>query len=204
MEQHLTYIISHYGYFGLIIALVGGIIGLPIPDETLLTFVGYSIFQKKMVFSLALLTAWVGSSIGITLSYILGKALGLPFLKKFGPKLHITENKIARTRTLFQKIGPPLLIFGYFIPGVRHVTAYLTGISRLSFRKFCLYAYTGALIWSFTFIKLGMIFGKDWHLIGHTIHRYASILLLVLLVLALFVLVLLYVRNKKANAKRCT
>ncbi|MGF9965239.1 DedA family protein [Bacillus rhizoplanae] len=202
MEQHLTYFISHYGYFGLVVALVGGIIGLPIPDETLLTFVGYYIFQKKMIFSLALLTAWFGSAVGITLSYILGKTLGLPFLRKFGPKMHITENKIARTQKLFQKIGPPLLIFGYFIPGVRHVTAYLTGISRLSFRKFCLYAYTGALIWSFTFIKLGMVFGKNWHLIGHSIHRYAFILLVVLLVLALFVL--LYVRSKKANPKRCT
>ncbi|MCM3736103.1 DedA family protein [Bacillus cytotoxicus] len=182
-------------------ALVGGIIGLPIPDETLLTFVGYYIYQGKMNFLIALLSAWLGSAVGISLSYILGKRLGLPFLKKFGPKMHITESKIARTQTLFQKIGPPLLIFGYFIPGVRHVTAYLTGISSLRIRTFCLYAYLGALIWSFTFIQLGLLFGKDWHLINHYVHRYGLVLLVILIVLAaLAALAFLYIRRKKTNA----
>ncbi|MEH6890075.1 DedA family protein [Bacillus sp. JJ864] len=182
-------------------ALVGGIIGLPIPDETLLTFVGYYIFQGKMHFFIALLSAWFGSAVGISLSYILGKRLGLPFLKKFGPKMHITESKIARTQTLFQKIGPPLLIFGYFIPGVRHVTAYLTGISSLRIRTFCLYAYLGAFIWSFTFIQLGLQFGKDWHLIAHYVHRYGLVLLVVLIIFAvLAALAFLYIRRKKTNA----
>lgn len=33
MEQHIGELIAHYGYFGIIIALAGGIVGLPIPDE---------------------------------------------------------------------------------------------------------------------------------------------------------------------------
>jgi membrane protein DedA with SNARE-associated domain len=40
MEQHIDFLIGHYGYFGIIIALVGGIVGLPLPDEVLLTYVG--------------------------------------------------------------------------------------------------------------------------------------------------------------------
>ncbi|MFJ8530406.1 DedA family protein [Bacillus sp. NPDC094106] len=179
----------------MIVALVGGIIGLPIPDETILTFVGYYVHKGEMNFFLALLTACIGSSIGITISYLLGVKLGIPFLKKFGPKIHITENKINRTRILFQKIGPALLFIGYFIPGVRHVTAYLAGISGYRFSTFCFYAYSGALLWSFTFIKLGFELGEKWRQVGHYVHRYGFVLLLLSLVIAC--LVLLYFRLKK-------
>lgn len=195
IEQQLHYLISHFGYFGIIIALVGGIIGLPIPDETLLTFIGYYVYKGEMKFLLALLSACIGSSIGISISYVLGVKLGIPFLKKFGPKIHITENKINRTQILFQKIGPALLFIGYFIPGVRHVTAYLAGISRFRFWTFCLYAYSGALLWSFTFIKLGLELGEKWRHVVHYAHRYSLILLIVLVILV--GLIFVYFRFKK-------
>ena len=38
-------------------------------------------------------------------------------------------------------------MIGYFIPGVRHLTAYFAGVSNLTLWRFCLYAYGGALIW---------------------------------------------------------
>ncbi|WP_243526500.1 DedA family protein [Bacillus pseudomycoides] len=195
MEQQVHYLISHFGYFGIIIALVGGIIGLPIPDETLLTFVGYYVYKGKMKFLFALLSAWIGSSIGISISYVLGVKLGIPFLKKFGLKIHITEKKINRTQVLFRKIGPALLFIGYFIPGVRHVTAYLAGISRYRFSAFCLYAYSGALLWSFTFIKLGLVVGEKWRQVGHYVHHYGFVLVILLLIIAC--LAVLYFRFKK-------
>lgn len=147
----MHYLISHFGYFGILIALVGGIIGLPIPDETLLTFVGYYVYKGEMKFLFALLSAWIGSSIGISISYVLGVKLGIPFLKKFGPKIHITEKKINRTQVLFRKIGPALLFIGYFIPGVRHVTAYLAGISRYRFSAFLPLCVFGSIIMEFHF-----------------------------------------------------
>ena len=48
MEQHIGELIAHYGYFGIVIALAGGIVGLPIPDEFLLTFVGYNVSKGVM------------------------------------------------------------------------------------------------------------------------------------------------------------
>ena len=46
-------------------------------------------------------------------------------------------------------------MIGYFIPGVRHLTAYFAGMSNLTLWRFCLYAYGGALIWISVFIGLG-------------------------------------------------
>ena len=41
MEQHVLAWISQYGYLAIFLLLVMGIVGLPVPDETLLTFTGY-------------------------------------------------------------------------------------------------------------------------------------------------------------------
>lgn len=159
---HLSSLIVHYGYFGIIVALIGGIIGLPIPDEVLLTYVGYNVFQGRMDYLPSIVCAITGACVGISLSFVLGVKLGVPFLQKFGPKLHISETKVERTKKLFAKFGPFLLVIGFFIPGVRHITAYLAGINSYSYKKFALFAYTGAIIWCTTFVTLGRVLGENW------------------------------------------
>ncbi len=175
-------LIEHFGYFGIILALVGGIVGLPIPDEVLLTYVGYIIFQGKMAFIPSLLCAFAGACGGISISYFLGKKLGLPFLKKHGPKLHITGERLNKTRNLFTKLGPFLLFIGYFIPGVRHVTAYLSGINGFNVKKFALFAYTGAFTWCLTFISLGRGLGENWILVETYIVKYRIYFLFLLII----------------------
>ncbi len=184
--EHLNHLIEHFGYLGITLALIGGIIGLPIPDEFILTYVGYTIFAGKLAYLPSLLCAFIGASSGITLSFILGIKLGIPFLHKFGPKLHITEVRIDRTRKLFNKFGPFLLIIGFFIPGVRHITAYLAGINNYSYKKFALFAYSGAVIWCFAFITLGRALGDNWVYVGRYLSRY-SIYLIILFLLGFII-----------------
>ncbi|WP_019121908.1 DedA family protein [Brevibacillus massiliensis] len=197
MEQHLAYVISHYGYVGIYAALALGVIGLPLPDEALMAFLGYMVSQGKVLFSLSLLSAFLGSATGITVSYILGLKLGLPFLKKYGPKIHITEQKLQWTHNLFEKYGSVLLFFGYFIPGVRHITAYLAGISGMERRTFALFAYSGALLWSFSFIMLGRALGENWHRVERIAHRYGWYLVICIVLLGLVSALLLRLRRSR-------
>ncbi|MED2764841.1 DedA family protein [Bacillus thuringiensis] len=195
MEHHLNYLIERFGYLGIVIALIGGIIGIPLPDEVLLTYVGYNVFQGKVSYLYSLISAVIGASGGISLSYCLGVKLGLPFLRKLGPKIYITEEKVDRAKKLFLKLGPFLLLVGYFIPGVRHITAYLAGVNCYSFKKFALYAYLGAIFWCFTFITLDRELGENWNKIEIYVSRY-SIYLILMVVLG-FSIVYKYWRKKK-------
>ncbi|MFE5429306.1 DedA family protein [Peribacillus simplex] len=196
MENHVAYLLEHYGYFGIIFALIGGIVGLPIPDEVLLTYIGYSVFQGELSYLISIVSAFVGATGGISLSYFIGHKFGLPLLEKFGPKLHITEQKINKTKKLFNKFGPYLLLFGYFIPGVRHLTAYIASVNSFPFRKFVVYAYTGALIWSFTFITLGRILGENWNNVELYMSTYSIYVITSLLVLSIFIYFLWKRRNR--------
>lgn len=191
-------LIEHYGYFGIIVILIGGIVGLPLPDEVFLTYVGYSVYRESLGHIPALVSALIGAMGGITISYYIGRRFGLPLLQKYGPKIHITEQKIEFTKKMFMKVGPFLLIAGYFIPGVRHLTAYIAAINNYPYRKFAFFAYTGAFIWTFTFITLGKVLGEKWRFVGYYLSHYSMYVIL------LFVLVMLiiYYLFKKRNVQK--
>ena len=73
--------IPEYGYPALFLLLMLGIVGLPIPDETLLTFSGYLIFKNELALMPTLATAFLGSICGITVSYVIGRRLGCYFVR---------------------------------------------------------------------------------------------------------------------------
>jgi membrane protein DedA with SNARE-associated domain len=188
MEQTLFIMLQEYGYIAIFLFLVLGIVGIPLPDEVLMTFIGYLTSIGKLNLFMTYLSALVGSASGITISYLLGRKLGYPFLKKYGRKIFITRRRLRITQVLFRKYGNWLLFAGYFIPGVRHVTAYLAGISRLSFSRFSLFAYAGAVVWCATFIGLGHILGSNWETGFEVMHKYGTRILLVALPIILIFL----------------
>lgn len=132
--EHIFQFVSTYGYAGLYVMLMLGIVGLPIPDETLLVFCGYLISKGTLHAGPSLLTAFLGSSTGITVSYVLGRTLGLGVVHRFGKYLHVTDERLDLVHRWFDRIGRWALVVGYFIAGVRHLTAILAGTSKLGYR----------------------------------------------------------------------
>ena len=61
--------VTEYGYIGIFSLLALGIIGTPIPDEGVLAFAGYLVYEGKMQLFSVLAAAFLGSACGITLSY---------------------------------------------------------------------------------------------------------------------------------------
>jgi membrane protein DedA with SNARE-associated domain len=174
-----------YGYISLFGFLVFGIVGLPLPDETLLTVVGYLVSIRYLNFWASILVGTLGSIVGITLSYLLGIFLGREVIHRFGKYLYLTPERVARVEKFMDKYGKFTLFFGYFIPGIRQVTAIVAGISKMNYRQFAIVAYLGGLLWVTTFITLGRFVGLRLHRIGHLLHHFrywigAAVFLLVL------------------------
>ena len=172
MEQQVLAWITQYGYFAIFFCLVFGIIGLPIPDETLLTFSGYLIYKGHLYLPLAFVSALAGSACGITISYQLGRIFGHRVLLRYGKYLHLSEERLNRAHAWFARIGHWALTVGYFVPGVRHLTAYAAGISDVAPQQFAVFAYTGAVLWVSTFLSLGYLLGDRWEAVEKNIHYY--------------------------------
>jgi len=75
-ETILRWVIE-YGAVGIFSLLALGIIGAPIPDEGVLAFAGYLVFEGKLQLFPIVAAAFLGSAAGITLSYGLGRTLGI-------------------------------------------------------------------------------------------------------------------------------
>jgi len=169
--HHLLHDILHqYGALGLSVLLAGGIVGLPVPDETLLVLSGFWMHQGNLPLFGTILAAYAGSCIGMTISYVLGLKLGMPLLHRVGPKMRISEKHILSAEAGFRRYGKSVLIIGYYIPGLRQLSAFFAGVSKMPFRIFASYAYTGALIWVSVFLGAGYFVGR--HISFHKVVDY--------------------------------
>jgi len=171
--------VSQHGYVGIFSLLVLGIVGLPVPDEWLLTLSGYFVFNHTFRLGPTLLAAFLGSTCGITISFILGRTFGTYLLVHYGSRFRITHDDVERVHRWFRRRGHWTLTFGYFVPGVRHLTAYVAGATELEFPVFALYGYLGGFIWSLTFISAGYYLGEEWSRITETLHHTGVIAALV-------------------------
>jgi len=169
--SHLAAIIYAYGYLGVFSLLMLGIVGLPVPDEWLLTFAGYLVYKGHFRIVPTLAAAVLGSVCGITVSYFLGRTLGIAIVRRYGQWFHITEERMSRAHAWFDRTGRWSLLVGYFIPGVRHLAGFVAGTSKLRFPGFALFAYAGAFVWSVSFVAIGYFSGKEWANTTRTIHR---------------------------------
>src|SRR5258708_15306133 len=105
MEQQVLAWIAQYGYLAIFSLLVLGIVGLPVPDETLLTFTGYLVYQGHLSLPLAFFCAFAGSACGITLSYILGRTFGLTLIHRYGRYLRRHPEQSLPGATSFRLAG---------------------------------------------------------------------------------------------------
>ena len=175
MEQHVLDWISRYGYPAIFCLLMLGIVGLPVPDETLLAFTGYLVFSHHLQAAPAFITVLLGTMCGITLSYTLGRTFGLALIHRFGKYIHLTEERLAKAHRFFERVGHWSLTFGYFVPGVRHLTAYAAGVSYVEPHIFAMFAYLGAFLWATTFVSLGYFLGDRWQVVSAQIHHHMMI-----------------------------
>ncbi len=188
--ETLTYWVTSHGYLGIFSLLMLGLFGFPVPDETLLMFSGYLVSSGKLEFVPTVAAAVLGSICGITLSFVLGHTVGLRLVDRFGRLIHLTPDRVNAVHDWFERFGKWTLVFGYFIPGFRHLTALVAGTSCLEVKSFAAFAYSGALIWSLTFILLGYFFGAEWQRTSAAIHRDVLIAAAILVVLFLLYLAL--------------
>ena len=175
MEHTVALWLSEFGAPALFVLLALGVVGVPLPDETLLAFAGVLIGQGRMHPVTAAIAAIGGAMSGITLSYGLGRFAGLPLLLRYGSRLHVDADAVARVRAWYDRGGKWLLAGGYFIPGARHVTAILAGASKLSVGTFMAFAYVGAALWASCFLTIGYAVGDHWRRLLADIHRHLMI-----------------------------
>ena len=164
-----------------------GILGLPIPGETLMAFTGFLAYKGHLSFSHAVMVAFAGTICGVSVGYLLGRSLGHPVLEKYSARLRMNPEHLHKAEEWYSKYGKFALFIGYFIPGVRHLTAIFAGIAVMPYRVFALYTFAGGFLWTVTFVTMGYYLGEKWELVY--IYSYHYIVPFAILAIVIFLLI---------------
>jgi membrane protein DedA with SNARE-associated domain len=197
----LLLLIEQYGYIALYCLLAVGIVGLPVPDEILMTTVGsLTSTGGPLTFGKTFAVSFAGAMSGMLVSYYLGKSVGKPFLYKYGKWVKLTPKRLEKAEGWFKKYGLWTVMFGYYVPGVRHFTCYLAGVSNVVLWRYLLFAGSGAFIWCLSFLALGHFIGANAAQIMELVHHYLGMTFAIVAVLAAIVLYL-YIRYRRKQAQ---
>ena len=148
-----------YGSFVLFIILSLGILALPFPEESIMIIAGILMRKGKLNIFATILFAYAGTIAGITMSYLIGRSIGVYFIKRYGMWVGINEGHLLKAHRWFERLGKWVLTVGYFFPGLRHLTGFCAGSTNLKYAHFAFYAYLGAFVWVTLFLCLGYFFG---------------------------------------------
>lgn len=141
--------------------------GLVVPGETLVILGGFYASQGALSLGLVTLAASVGGILGDNAGFLIGRRFGRGLLERFGPRIRITEERVAAADRFFLRHGGKAVFLARFVPVVRSVGMFLAGASRMPWRRFVVYDVVGAALWGTGNALLGFF-------LGETYERYAG------------------------------
>jgi len=160
LKETAQYIIATYKYPGIYFLFIIDTMGVFLPSKTILTICGLLV-QKGQLALLPLFFSTLGGSLtGFCASYVIGLKAGKPVLTRYGKYIALTPDRYEKAVAWFCRYGPAFILAAYFTPGLRHITPYLAGITKMPFSRVIFYAFTGASLWILTFVSLGRLLGN--------------------------------------------
>ncbi|MEM1505056.1 DedA family protein [Domibacillus sp. 8LH] len=155
MESLVIAYLAKYGYAILFLAGIFGIVGIPVPEESLYVYVGMLAKNGSLSFSKAFASLLAGTLVGMAVSYSLGRIVGQPLLDRYGKYLGVTKKRLGKT-IMHWDLSRSLLA-GFFIPGVRQFNPYFAGIAKFSISGFLALSVLGGSVWVLMYMSAGFL-----------------------------------------------
>ena len=158
----LTALIGDYLYAGVFLAALIETVIPPIPTMAVFPTAGFIASQNGLelpeLFLLGIIGG-LGASIGSTVIYLIALKLGRTVLLKYLKYVKVSEKKLLKVETWFQKYGDKAVLFGRMVPVFREMISVPAGLLKMKFLKFLAYTVLGSCGWSITLIFIGYYFG---------------------------------------------
>ena len=168
-------------------------IGVPFPGEALLFAAAAWAASRHHSIVLVVLLAFLGSTAGADIGYVLGFRGGRPFVERFGNVFHIRPEHIARAELFFARYGDRAILAGRFVLGMRTWGSMLAGMSRMPFWRFQAMSAVGGLAWALVVGVAGYLLGSNLSLLQAIVRGIGLGGLIVLAMIGVILVVAQYV-----------
>lgn len=140
----LTPFIAQWGYAAIFLIVILGNVGLPVPEETVLTVSGYLIWQGRLEPWPVILTALSSAVIGDNIAYWIGRRYGRLVLTRW---LGVPPERIDRMQARVVRYGMLAVFAARFVAGLRFMAGPLAGSTGLDPLRFFAANLLGAIIY---------------------------------------------------------
>lgn len=186
LASFITNIISAIGYPGIFFLMALESMITPVPSELVMPFAGFLVVKGVFDPLLVSLVGAIGSLAGSLFSYYLGKKFGVPFVKKFGKWVLLSEKELEWTNSFFLKHGSKTIFISRFIPAVRHLISIPAGVAKMNLWLFSFYTFLGSFLWCLFLTYSGMYLGENWESLSKGMQGIDLIVLIILAFLGIF------------------
>lgn len=167
--NHVQNLISQGGYIILLLStMIEGIplVGMVIPGHVTIMIGGFLAKLGSLDLYWVLTVSTIGALVGDYLGFSIGKYYGMNFIEKLRPYLFISDSHIAKAKSLLSKHTGKSLIIGRFTPATRSLMPFLVGTTNTSYSSFWFFNITGGVLWIFSSVMVGYVFGSAYHIVA--------------------------------------
>ncbi len=163
MVDTVRHYLVAWGYWAVLLGLLGENAGLPLPGETILIFASFLAYKNhQLQLPWIILAGAVAATLGDNLGYAIGFFGGRPLLNKWKHVFHISVEDIKAGEDFLHLRGSLAIYFARFIAGMRVIAGPLAGVLRMPWKKFVLANAAGAATWVTAVSLLGYFFGSHF------------------------------------------
>lgn len=156
----LQEMLAHLGYAEILFLMALESSLFPVPSELVMIPAGYRAAQGELDPWLVTLCGGLGSLIGASANYALGRYVGKAFLIHYGKYFLISRKTYDDAESLFLRNANVATFVGRFIPGVRHLISIPPGMFGMALAPFVILTTLGATIWCGVLVAMGYFLGE--------------------------------------------
>ena len=166
LTASVEHLVEHWGYAGIVAAMVLENVIPPIPSEVIMPLAGFYVGQGKLNFLLVVLAGLLGTVVGALPWYGIGRLVNEERLRRWlehhGRWVGVTSDELDRSRVWFQRHGVAVVFWGRLIPAIRTLISVPAGVEMMPFGPFLFWTTAGSLIWNLALTAAGWALGSHW------------------------------------------
>jgi membrane protein DedA with SNARE-associated domain len=153
-------LLEHFGYVAVFALLVGGGVGVPLPEEAVQLAAGVLAHQGVLELWKLMLAAWAGVVAGDSIIYALGRRHGERVLSSRLARRTLTAPRRERLRGHFERHAFLTVAAARHMGGVRGAVFALAGVHGVPYRTVLLADSLSALVSVPVAVGLGFLFSR--------------------------------------------
>jgi membrane protein DedA with SNARE-associated domain len=153
----------------------------PIPSEVIMPLAGFVAEQGGLNFWAAVVAGGVGSLVGATGWYWVGRSVGERRLRawvdRHGRWLTLSGGDVDTAKHWFERHGGFAVFVGRLVPGVRTLISVPAGFAAMPLLPFLLYSAAGTALWTVALAVAGRMLGSQYERVSRVLEPAGAVVL---------------------------